>query len=88
VKTIYKYKLAITDYQTVWMPRGAKLLHVDTQRGTPCVWALVDTDNEEAGYSIWIVGTGNPMPDRELDHVGSFQMEEALVWHVFGNKGG
>ena len=44
---IFKYELKVSDIQFVSMPKGAKLLKVQTQRATPCIWALVDPDKEK-----------------------------------------
>lgn len=38
MKTIYKYKLYVTDRQTVSMPIGSKILNIQTQKGEPCIW--------------------------------------------------
>ena len=84
MKTIYKYPLSITDVQTIWMPSGAKILSVQEQRDTLCLWAAVDRDNIEAPRTILIVGTGNPMPYTCNDFIGTVQTNGgALVWHVF-----
>ena len=43
---ILKYKLDFNDNFTIPMPQGAKPLYVGVQRGTPCVWCLVDENRE------------------------------------------
>jgi len=47
MKTIYKYSL--DPYRDgmpeVTMPKDAKILTLQLQRGVPTIWALVDTDN-------------------------------------------
>lgn len=42
MKTIYKYEFETKDLFRVQMPRGAKIISVQTQNGTPCMWAIVD----------------------------------------------
>lgn len=83
MKTIYKYPIQITDEQEISMPQGAEVIHAGLDpQGTPCVWAMVDTQNKPEPVSILVYGTGNPMtytPDR---HVSSFT-QGPFVWHVF-----
>jgi hypothetical protein len=81
---IYKYPLAIRDFQTVELPTGAKLLHV-AQQGRLQLWALVDPE-VKATYAqeIFIFGTGHPMTKNPGIHLGTvITGEGALVWHVF-----
>ena len=83
MKTIWKYALDLRDEQSPLIPRGAELLSVHMQDGTPTVWALVDPKAERVPREIAIRGTGNPalLPDaaRFLGTV----LDRAYVWHVF-----
>ena len=83
---IYKYQLEITDEQHVAMPRGAKLLSVQVQRGVCCLWALVgedlDADDMDSTRLIRIVGTGNPTDITDEPFIGMVQMGQ-FMWHVF-----
>ena len=83
MKTIYKYPLEITDSQIIKMPINAEILHsgLDPQ-GTPCVWAAVNTGNADEDQTVWIVGTGNPIPRQARRHLGSF-VQPPYVWHAF-----
>lgn len=86
MKTIFKYPLRVDDYQTVIMPRGAQILTVQAQREIPCVWALVETNNEPEERHFRIAGTGHRMnaKDKFLRYLGTFQiMRDDLVFHVF-----
>lgn len=87
MKTIYKYPLEAIDYQEIEMPASAEILTVQTQRGTPCIWALVDTDNDPEERHIRILGTGHPVrstKDKFRRYIGTFQlMAGNLVYHVF-----
>lgn len=87
--TIWKYPLAVTDTQSVSMPKGAKILTVQIQRGEACLWALVEPDNPTETRIIEIFGTGHPIPDgaAKREHIGTFQLPElGLVFHVFERK--
>lgn len=86
MKTIYKYPLKVDDYQTVIMPRGAQILTVQAQREKPCIWALVDIDNEPEKRYFRMAGTGHIInsKDKFLRYIGTFQvMRGDLVFHVF-----
>lgn len=79
--TIYKYPFAIEDRFVLRMPAGTRILHVETQGGTPCLWALVDTTHHEVGWVFRIYGTGHPIAEAG-DHVATFQ-QGPFVWHMF-----
>ena len=83
-RTILKYPLQVTDRQTVALPRGAKVLSVQDQRGILCLWALVATDAEIVNVDIRIHGTGHELPDdaSAYAHLGTVQQGQ-YVWHVF-----
>ena len=84
--TIFKYELKITDEQKIDIPEGAKILSVQMQGDTPCLWAMVNTKNKLESRSIAIIGTGNPCWCPEWDFVGTIQ-ERVFVWHVFAIPG-
>lgn len=81
--TIWKYELE-PGKNLLKMPAGAKPLTVQTQGGTPTMWALVKEDAPPEHRIISIYGTGHKMPDHPGVYLGTFQMSDgALVWHVF-----
>ena len=83
MKTIHKYPIQITDHQTISLPMGAKPLHVARDpNGLPSLWAVVETDNPKEDKDIYVVGTGNPMPESAKTHLGTFVIN-IHVWHVF-----
>lgn len=82
MRTIYKYRLSITDYQTVAMPEAAKILCAMVQDDQLCLWAEVWSGNETEVRKIHIIGTGNPMPQVKLIHIDSVIMPP-FVWHVY-----
>jgi len=47
------------------------------------LWALVDTEEQKAGQSICIFGTGHPV-EFVGGYLGTYQLNDgALVFHVF-----
>ena len=87
-KAIWKFRLAITDEQSVHLPTGAIPLHADEQFGEVFLWALVDPEAKAAPVRVRIVGTGHAFEDGDkwrhfatvLAHGGGF------VWHIFFPK--
>ncbi len=83
--TIHKWGLEMTDMQVIKMPRLSSPLTVQIQNGGISLWAMVDTRlTPETNRMVYIVGTGNPMPDilRRDQYVGTVQ-HQSFVWHVF-----
>lgn len=83
--TIYKYPLNINEYQVVIMPRGAVILTVQIQNGTPCLWAKVNPEEMPEPRRIRIFGTGHELTTEESEiYIGTFQIHGgSLVFHVF-----
>lgn len=84
MNTIHKFNLAVTDTQSVSMPKGAKVLCVQVQNGTICLWARVWTEAEYELRTFLVVGTGNPFPEsnRPPLYIGTVQ-QPPFVWHIF-----
>lgn len=76
---VFKYQLRVEDVQTIWLPKGAELLTVQTQQGTPCLWALVDEQAPTEERTILMYGTGHPV------HVSTGRHHDggAFVFHAF-----
>lgn len=72
-------------HEPLILPKEAEIIHVGNQLGMPTVWTT-DVDDLEAGkrraYRIQIFATGET-PPAGSSHVGSVQMGNGLVWHVF-----
>ena len=90
MKKIYKYKFEVTCKIVIEMLVGAEILTVQTQRGSPCIWALVDpemTYSEKRNF--YIFGTGHEITHNssQLCYIGTFQMDAGdLVFHLFEDK--
>lgn len=82
MKTIHKYPLEIKDLQVIKMHCDDKILTVQMHNGAPCIWAIVDTENEMQTRLIYFHGTGNLLPDVDQKYIGTFQLDY-FVYHVF-----
>lgn len=91
MRTIYKYGLKTTDVQTLKMPKGARILCVQTQRDEPQLWAEVDTDAPDESRVIETFGTGHHMRAGmgvERSYVGTYQLRGgSFVYHVYESTG-
>lgn len=86
--TIRKYQLEVTDEQEIELPNTHRLLSVQEQNGTPCLWALVDPDAASMKRMLRIFGTGQPIKEYpNADFLGTFQLHGGrLVFHVFADR--
>ena len=81
MKTIYKYQLTLSD-NPISMIKGAEILTVKLQNGTPTLWALVDEDEYlQESRLIVIRGTGHTIEDN-AKHITTY-MDDPFVWHAF-----
>ena len=85
--TIYKYPIYIIDEQEISMPRGAHIFSFALQRGTPCVWAIVDpTEPVLEPKTLYLRGTGHELQFEpcSLRFIGTVLLNDgALVFHLF-----
>ena len=83
-KTIWKYEIPDGQIVTVSMPKGARLLSVQVQRGVPMLWALVDPKAPVERRTFHIAGTGWDFDPDGLNYVGTFQVSGGeFVFHLF-----
>lgn len=81
---IWKYDLPLADLLAVQMPKGARILDIQVQRGVVRLWALCDETAPKVARHISIYGTGNPIPDEPGEYIATFQMHDGdLVFHAF-----
>ena len=88
--TIWKYKLELTDKQLIAVPKPAIFLSAQNQYETLKLYYMVDSDNncpaKASKFMIYIVGTGNPLPDFSIKttYLGTVSMRGgSLVWHIY-----
>ena len=85
MKTVLKYKLQVTDVQTLSIPCGAEFLSVQAQRDQPCLWVKVDPQEEVlAQVTFLTVGTGEELDLDTARFIGTYQLYNGtVVAHVF-----
>jgi hypothetical protein len=87
-RVIWKFNLRAYGHH-LSVPRGAKILSVQVQRGAICIWALVDADAPSVAVPYAIIATGALIPDpwKPTDYRGTVQLDGKewgeLVFHVF-----
>ena len=84
MKTIYKYPLMQAGEQMINSFQDVEFLDVQVQHDEACLWALVDPGQPPCIYTIKIYGTGHPVSEPHLKHLGTFQLHDGrFVGHVF-----
>lgn len=84
--TIWKLQFKIADTQEIELPAGARILCVQIQHGIPCLWALVNPDNERITRTLYVRGTGHPCGEEieRSTYIGTIQLYTgSLIFHVF-----
>lgn len=67
----------------VELPRGARALSLQVQRGVPCVWWICDPDAPRETRALVVRGTGEPFSLLSASlYVGTWQ-DGNYVWHLF-----
>jgi hypothetical protein len=83
MKTVWKFPIKIEDVQSIEMPHGAMILHAGLDpTGQPCVWAGVRSEIKTSKQTVYVTGTGHPIPEGPTAYVGSFN-QGTFVWHVW-----
>lgn len=87
MRTIYKYTTPVTDSFSISLPIGAIFRHADRDQrfnDEISLWFEVDTDKHETTLRrFYIVGTGNPIPDKAAAFLATVMMDP-FVWHLYG----
>lgn len=84
-QVIYKYPLRLNSVNVASIPQGARVLTVQTQNETPCLWALVDPNKilEERIFEIFATGSMLPLSGN-WNYISTFQLENGVyVFHCF-----
>jgi hypothetical protein len=87
LKTLLR-KFAIDHYDfTLEMPKDAEILTVQTQNEKPCIWALVNPENDKELRYFEVYGTGHGIHydmGIERKYINTFQLDDgSLVFHLF-----
>ena len=87
MKTIYKQELTTYGQQVVNLPVDAHIIHIDTQRGYPCMWYTCYSDSEKVLRKVYCLYTGEDIPDEPMDYLGTVLLENGeLVLHYFMSR--
>lgn len=86
--SVLKYPLTVTESQIIELPLMAEILHVGEQQGELFLWIMVFAGGAQAEnepVEICVTGTGNIIDPGAtyLDHLGTVQMANGLVFHAF-----
>ena len=87
------WKFTIRPSGRTEMPMGARILYVGAQGDEVCVWALVNPSHGAEYRAIHAYGTGHPTASDPGLYLGTAQMDNGLVFHLFdgdenGSSGG
>lgn len=83
MRTIFKTKLDICDFQTVELPQDFNILHIEKQDGVPCIWYECNSDMPTVKLDIYCVGTGWRMDDLPpVKYIGTVQ-QDGFVLHYY-----
>ena len=85
-KQIWKY--ALSDFSTnLQIPKGAEILTVQIQNHVPCMWILVDPEEELEERQFEAFGTGFTITYSNritYKYIATYQLAEgSLVFHLF-----
>lgn len=85
MRVIFKFPLLTGSYLSLQMPKGAKVLCIQTQgRHNVCIWAECDSTQGMEERKFFLYATGEPMSELSQTYVGTFQLDEGgLVFHVY-----
>ena len=90
MKTIWKFTLQ-PDNLVLEMPLDAKILHVDEQHGSICLWAEVSDDLPKEKRTFEIFGTGHEMIEQmgiSREYIGTAKMQGGMfIFHVYEYTG-
>lgn len=65
MKTVFKYKLEVTDHQEIELPKEASVLLIAEQHDVLCMWCEVDTEEVKETRCFRIYGTGHEIQNRD-----------------------
>jgi len=85
MQTIHKYPLQSVGDARIQTHKGAQIISAQAQRGLPCIWALVDTDQPKVNRIIQVHITGGDFCQITVGvPIGTVLLEAGnFVIHVF-----
>lgn len=87
MRTIFKQKLDVIDYQTITVPVNHTFLSLGMKDGDICLWYECETDSPLGEIQILCFGTGCRLPPAgtpsgAIKHIGSVT-DGMFVWHYY-----
>ena len=83
MRNVYKFQFEAPHLAIVTrLPAVATVVHVGEQEGKITVWIEFPMVAPCVNRRFIVAGTGDPVFD-DLLHVGTVQMSNGLVWHVY-----
>lgn len=86
-RRIFKYQIQQLHKFTLLIPKGARILDIDVQKGIPQMWVSVEDDQPEELRMFHLFETGEAIPQeiyRMSDYIGTFQLLGGdIVLHLF-----
>lgn len=80
---IHKHSIPLVAEFVIAMPDGAEILCVQLQNNSPYIWARISTDNIVVDYNFYLYMTGQENNTDTGEYIGTFQLENGLVYHLF-----
>lgn len=85
MRTIHKYPL---DKETIMLPAGSIVRHIDVQNSEPFAWVEVNTEIQDMQATLFVFTTGSPLPERQIAFVKTLLCyNETIVIHIFKKIG-
>jgi hypothetical protein len=83
-RTIWRFPIPAKSEFELELPQGARVVHVGCKDDAPDMWVLLDKDAEPELRGFLVLATGERVPDRSRDYLGTFFTDDGqLVWHLF-----
>lgn len=84
---IYKYSLEMRDYQEIHIPEDSEIVYLGLQLERPKLWIKHknSSKNKSIKRIIGIYATGEAIDENE-EYIGTFQLANGEVYHVFINN--
>ena len=89
MKTIWEFETLFEGKFSIKMPKSAEILCVQQDQKTfkPCIWAMVESENEIEERYFELFGTGHPMHvdmGNGRKYLGTYQYQKGeFVGHLF-----
>lgn len=94
-KAIYRYPIKLVEEQEIeinalkedyrYLPAKKQILKIDTIRGIPSIWCLVQPNEIKRKVKLRLYGTGWEMSEdiQRQNYIGSFILGDCEIYHIF-----